>query len=126
MKKIAFLLILTLSLFGQNLYFKAFKNINMGKRIINQNPQKAQELFSIAANDLQHLIKQSIKNNKPSTNAIELMGELYLNGWGVYKNERKAQIYLCIASKLGNFRAQQLVKKNNFYCQQINLKEIQQ
>lgn len=126
MKKIVFLLFLVISLFGQNLYFEAFKNIREGKRILNQNPQKAEKLFIIAANDLKQLINTSINNNKPSANAIALMGQLYLYGWGVDKNEKKAEIFLCVASKLGNFRAKQLIKKYGFICQKIYLKEIKQ
>ncbi len=126
MKKIFVLSIFVILLFGENLYFEAFINIKKGKRIVNQNPQKAEKLFIIAANDLKHIIDFSINKNKPSANAIELMGELYLNGWGVEKNEQKAQKLLCAASQLGNNRAKQLVIKNAFKCGKINLKEIQQ
>ena len=126
MKKIVALFISIAMLFAQNFYFEAFKNVREGKRILNQNPQKAEKLFIIAANDLKQLINNSINNHKPSSNEIELMGELYLNGWGVKKNERKAEKFFCIASKLGNFRAKQLIKKYGFKCHKIYLKEIKQ
>ena len=126
MKKILYLFVFVAVLFGQNLYFEAFKDIMKGKRIINQNPKKAEKLFTIAANDLSKIIHNSIENNKPSANAIELMGELYLNGWGVEKNEKKAEIFLCVSAKLGNFKAKQLIKKNEFICHQTNIKEIKQ
>ncbi len=126
MKKIIVLSIFIAMLFAQNLYFEAFKNVMQGKRIINKNPQKAEKLFIIAANDLKKIIKSSINNHQPSANAIELIGELYLNGWGVEKNERKAEKFLCVASKLGNFKAKILIKKNGFTCNKIYLKEIKQ
>jgi len=126
MKKTAILLIFIVSLFAQSLYFEAFMNIKKGKRILNSNPQKAQKLFIIAANDLKHIINNSISNNKPSANAMELMGELLLNGWGVEKNEKKAEKYLCFASELGNYKAKKLIQKNGFKCKKISIKEIQQ
>ena len=126
MKKILYLFVFVAVLFGQNLYFEAFKNVMKGKKIVNKNPQKAEKFFIIAANDLKKIINSSINDHKPSANAIELMGELYLKGWGVEKNKRKAEKFLCVASKLGNFKAKILIKKNEFICHQTNIKEIKQ
>ena len=126
MKKTLLLSVFIIALFGANLYFEAFQDIMKGKRILNQNPQKAEALFIIAANNLKKIINSSVDNNKPSANAIELMGELYLNGWGIEKNEKEAKNLLCVAAKLGNFKAKQLIKKNEFICHQTNLKEIKQ
>jgi len=125
MKKIIFLCVLIGSIFAQNLYFNAFKNIKKAKTIINQNPKKAQKLFIEAYTYLKTIVNKSIKEEKPNTNAINLLGELYLNGWGVDKDEELAIKLFCIATKYGNQKAKKTLKKLNKTCPtKINLKEI--
>ncbi len=126
MKKIIFILFLSLGIYAQNLYFAAFKDIRVAKKIINTNPQKAQKLFIEASGYLKQIINNSIANNKPSANALNLLGMLYLNGWGVDKNEQKAFKLLCAASQLGNSKAKKILAKFNVKCKKINFKELEQ
>jgi len=127
MKKILFILFLSIvGIYAQNLYFAAFKDIRLAKKIINTNPQKAEKLFIEASGYLKQIINNSISNDKPSANAFNLMGQLYLNGWGVDKNEEKAFKLLCAASQLGNLKAKKILSKLNIKCKKINFKELKQ
>ncbi|WP_024787882.1 MULTISPECIES: SEL1-like repeat protein [unclassified Lebetimonas] len=126
MKKIILLILITF-VFSQNLYFIAFKDIQKAKHLLNSDPQKANTLFIEAGSYLKQIINSSINSNKPSSQALNLLGELYLNGWGVEKDIKKARLLLCAAKNLGNFRAQMLIKKNSLKCPaKINLKELKQ
>jgi TPR repeat protein len=125
MKKI--LIFIGTLVFAQNLYFSAFKDIQKAKKILNTNPEKAKTLFIEASSYLKQIVNSSIDANKPSTQAMSLLGELYLNGWSVEQNYKKATLLLCQAKNLGNFKAATLIKKNNLTCpQKINLKELKQ
>jgi len=125
MKKL--IIFIGIILFAQNLYFSAFQDIQKAKRLLNQAPQKAQTLFIEASSYLKQIINSSIDSNKPSAQAFSLLGELYLNGWGVEYNIQKAKLLLCAAKSLGNFKAKMLIKKNNLVCpKKINLKELKQ
>jgi len=128
MKKIFFIfvLIFTVNSFAQNLYFEAFKDIKKAKKLINSNPQQAERLFIEAYGYLKQIVNNSIDKNKPSANAFNLLGELYLNGWGVEKNEKKAVKLLCAAKQLGNRKAINTLKKISVKCQKINFKELKQ
>ena len=127
MKKIILLSILIGYIFAQNLYFNAFKNIKKAKTLIDKNPKEAQRLFIEAYSYLKTIVNKSIEEKKPNTNAINLLGKLYLNGWGIDKNEILAIKLLCVAAKYGNQKAQKTLKKLNKTCPtQINLKEIKQ
>ena len=112
---------------AQNLYFEAFKNVNKAKKIIKTQPQKADKLFIQAYGYLKQYINNTIEQNKPSANSFKLLGEMYLNGWGVEKDIQKAQKLLCAAKKLGNIPAKNLIIKSNISCpKQINFKELKQ
>jgi len=125
MKKIIFFFVLIGAISAQNLYFNAFKNIKKAKVLINKNPKEAQKLFIEAYTYLKTIVNNSIKEEKPNPNAINLLGELYLNGWGVDKDEVLAIKLFCIATKYGNQKAQKTLKKLNKTCpSKINLKEI--
>ncbi|GAB6073915.1 hypothetical protein [Nautilia lithotrophica] len=126
MKKLFFILFLSIGLFAQNLYFDAYKNIQKAKRVIKTNPQKAERLFIEAYSYLKQLVNTSISNNKPSANAFNLLGIMYLKGWGVDKNEEMAIKLLCAASQLGNKKAQKTLNKLNVTCKKINFKELKQ
>jgi len=124
MKKIYALLIFS-SLFAQSLYFNAFTDIQKAKRLLTTNPQKANSLFIEAKGYLKQIIRSSINQNKPSSQSMYLLGELYLNGWGGAKKPQKATLFLCSAYSLGNMKAKRLIKKNNLSCPaQINIKEL--
>jgi hypothetical protein len=128
MKKISVFIILTITLvFAQNLYFSAFKDIQKAKKILNTNPQKAQTLFIEASSYLKQVINSSIDKNKPSVQAMTLLGEMYLKGWGGEQNPQKAKLLLCTAKNLGNSKAKTLIQQNGIKCpQKINLKELKQ
>ena len=127
MKKVILLSILIKSIFAINLYFNAFKNIKEAKKLIDKNPKKAQELFNKAYIDLKTIVNRSIEKKNPNINAINLLGKLYLNGWGIEKNETLAIKLLCVAAKYGNQKAKKTLKKLNKTCPtKINLKEIKQ
>ena len=126
MKKLIFLFTLSGFIFAQNLYFAAFKDIRQAKKIINTEPEKAQKLFIEASGYLKQIINNSIANNKPSANALNLLGNLYLNGWGVDKDEQKAYKLLCAAAKLGNSKAKKSLAKLNVQCKKNNFKELEQ
>ncbi|WP_024790014.1 SEL1-like repeat protein [Lebetimonas sp. JH292] len=127
MKKVILFFFVVTFLLSQSLYFNAFKDIQKAKRLLNSDPQKANALFIEAGSFLKQIINSSINSDKPSSQALNLLGELYLNGWGVEKNIKKARLLLCAARNLGNFRAQMLIKKNSLKCPaKINLKELKQ
>lgn len=127
MKKVILLLcILTGYIFAQNLYFNAFNNIKKAKILIDKNPKEAHKLFIEAYTYLKTIVNKSIEEEKPNTNAINLLGKLYLNGWGIDKNETLAIKLFCIAANYGNKKAQKTLKKLNKTCTKINLKEIKQ
>jgi len=130
MKKIYSLLIFSslfaqTNIFANSLYFNAFTDIQKAKRLLTNNPQKANSLFIEARGYLKQIIKNSINQNKPSSQSMYLLGELYLNGWGGEKNPQKATLLLCSANSLGNMKAQKLIKTKNLSCPtQINIKEL--
>jgi TPR repeat protein len=125
MKKL--LILLATIVFAQSLYFSAFQDIKKAKRLLSSNPDKANTLFIEASGYLKQIINSSIEKNTPSQQAMSLLGELYLNGWGVEKNIYKATKLLCAAKTLGNFKASQLIKQYNLTCpKKINLKELKQ
>jgi len=128
MKKIFFLIVLSfcVNTLAQNLYFDAYKDIKKAKKLTNSNPQQAERLFIEAYSYLKQLVNRSIDNNKPSSNALNLLGELYLNGWGVEKNKKTAIKLLCAAKLLGNRKATKTLKKIGAKCQKINFKELKQ
>jgi TPR repeat protein len=121
-----FSVLLTVSIYAQNLYFEAFKDIKKAKKIVNSDPQKAQRLFIEAYGYLKQIVNNSIDKNKPSANAFNLLGELYLKGWGVEKNEKKAKQFLCAAKLLGNLKAAKTLDKLGIKCKKINFKELKQ
>jgi len=124
MKKL-YLLLIFCSLFAKSLYFNAFIDIQKAKRLLNSNPKQADALFIEAKGYLKQIVQSSINQNKPSSQAILLLGELYLNGWGVDKNLQKAKSLLCSAKILGNIKANRLIKKNAISCpKKINIKEL--
>ena len=52
---------------------------------------------------------------------------MFLNGWGVDKDINKAVKLLCAAKKLGNIKANNIIKKNNITCpEKIDFKELKQ
>ncbi|ACM93674.1 hypothetical protein NAMH_1273 [Nautilia profundicola AmH] len=126
MKKLFFIFFIITAVFAQNLYFDAYKNIQKAKRIIKTDPQKADRYFIEAYSYLKQLVNTSIDNNKPSANAFNLLGNMYLKGWGVEKNERKAIELLCGAAQLGNKKAKRTLAKLNVKCDKINFKELKQ
>jgi TPR repeat protein len=129
MKKLLFILTIFLSvnISAQNLYFAAFKNINKAKRLLKTDPQQADRLFIEAYSYLKQYVNKTLKNNKPSANSFKLLGEMFLNGWGVDKDINKAVKLLCAAKKLGNIKANNIIKKNNITCpEKINYKELKQ
>ena len=129
MKKLLFILTIFLSvnISAQNLYFAAFKNINKAKRLLKTDPQQADRLFIEAYSYLKQYVNKTLKNNKPSANSFKLLGEMFLNGWGVDKDINKAVKLLCAAKKLGNIKANKIIKKNNITCpEKIDFKELKQ
>jgi len=128
MKKLLFFLSVALgtSLFAQNLYFDAYKDILKAKRLLNTDKTKADRLFVEAYGYLKQVVNSSIDENKPSSNAFKLLGEMYLNGWGVDKDMQKAKQLLCAAKNLGNTQAKRLIEKSNIQCGEINYKELKQ
>jgi len=127
MKKILTLLLFFSFLMSQNLYFEAFKDVNKAKRILNTKPQEAQKLFIEAYSYLKQIVNTSIDNNKPSINSFKLLGQMYLNGWGVNQNQQLAIKYLCYAKQMGNHEAKNIIQKQNLSCPtQINYKELKQ
>ena len=101
MKKLVFILTIFLSInYAQNLYFSAFKNINKAKRLLKTDPQQADRLFIEAYSYLKQYVNKTLKNNKPSANSFKLLGEMFLNGWGVEKDINKATKLLCAAKNL--------------------------
>ena len=99
MKKIILTLIISLSLLGFDLTFtQAFNNFNQGIRLINKNPQLAQQKFKKAYNLIQQL------DNKDTSQVYYMLGRMYCNGWGVKKNYKLAEKYFLKALKLGNKR----------------------
>ena len=128
MKKLVFILTIFLSInYAQNLYFAAFKNINKAKKFLKTNPQQADRLFIEAYSYLKQYINKTLKDNKPSANSFNLLGEMFLNGWGVEKDINKATKLLCAAKKLGNIKANKIIKKNNITCpEKIDFKELKQ
>lgn len=113
--------------FAQNLYFSAFKDIQKAKRLLNKNPEQAKTFFIEASNYLKQVINETIDKNKPSVQAMTLLGEMYLKGWGIEQNPQKAKLLLCAAKSLGNFKAKTLIQQNGIKCpQKINLKELKQ
>jgi len=100
MKKL--IIFIGLFLLAQNLYFTAFQNVQKAKKLLNQNPQKAQTLFIEASSYLKQIINSSIDINKPSVQALSLLGEMYLNGWGVENNSQKRQDAISTRQGLNN------------------------
>ncbi len=126
-KLIVAILLLVNSSYATNLYFNAFQDIKKAKRLLNSNPDKANNLFIEAAGYLKQVINSSINANKPSGNALYLLGEIYCNGWGVKKNTKKAYKLFCAAKQLGNLKAKKQVNKLKIKCKVIkNFKELQQ
>jgi len=124
MKKL-YLLTIFSSLFAQSLYFNAFTDIQKAKRLLNSNPKQADGLFIEAKGYLKQIVQSSISQNEPSSQAILLLGELYLHGWGVNQDPQQAKMLLCSAKMLGNAKANRLIKKNSLSCpQKINIKEL--
>jgi len=120
-----FLILMASSLFAQSLYFNAFRDINKAKRLLHTNPSKANALFIEAKGYLKETLKTSIEKNQPSSQVLLLLGKLYLNGWGVKNDSKKAALFLCSAKKLGNIPAKKLISKNNLSCPtKINIKEL--
>ncbi len=128
MKKYFLLLCIFFSfnLLAQNLYFDAYKNIRKAKKLVISNPQKANRLFIEAYSYLKQLVNKSIDNEKPSANGLNLLGTMYLKGWGIEKNEQKAIKLLCAAKKLGNIKAKKTLEKLRITCKQTNFKELKQ
>ena len=126
MKRLVLLLGLIISLNASNLYFNAFINVQKAKRYLNTDPQKAQRLFIEAYGYLKQVVNTSIEKNKPSANAFNLLGEMYLNGWGVKSDREKAIKLLCAAQELGNLKAKNQLKKLDVKCQPITMKELKQ
>jgi TPR repeat protein len=128
MKKLPLFLTVFLctGLFANNLYFQAYKDIRQAKRIMNKNPQQSQRLFIEAYSYLKQLVNASIDSNKPSANSFTLLGNMYLNGWGVDKNEQEGIKLLCGAKLLGSRKAERELKKMGVKCQKINFKELKQ
>ena len=86
-------------------YSQGYKLYKTAKRELRHgNTKKAQELF-----------KKSFKifqENPNSSQAIIKIAELYCNGWGIEKNEKKAKEYLNKAEKLtGAFISNKCLKK---------------
>jgi len=117
---------LSVSLFSQNLYFDAHKNVNMAKKLLKTDPQKAQRLFIEAYGYLKKYVSKTLQSNRPSGNALNLLGEMYINGWGIEKDEKKGINLICAAAQLGNRRAKLKLKKLGTDCPKINFKELQQ
>lgn len=94
MKKIIIILILLISYSMGGAYGEGYKIYKKAKVEMNKgNDAKAKELFS-----------QSLKvfeKTKNSSQAILKIAELYCNGWGVNKDEKKAKEYLTKAKNLG-------------------------
>jgi len=127
MKRLLFIFaFLSVTLFAQNLYFDAHKNVNIAKKLLKTNPDKAQRLFIEAYGYLKKFVNHTIENNRPSANGLNLLGEMYLNGWGVEKNEKKAIKLICAAKQLGNRRAKRKLQKMGIKCPKINFKELKQ
>jgi TPR repeat protein len=128
MKKYFLLLCIFFSfhLLAQNLYFDAYKNIQKAKRFVKSNPQKADMLFIEAYSYLKQLVNKSIDNEKPSANGLNLLGMMYLKGWGIEKNEQEAVKLLCAAKQLGNIKAKKTLEKLKTTCKPINFKELKQ
>jgi TPR repeat protein len=126
MKKMLILSCFAIYLLAQNLYFDAFSNIRKAKKLLNTNPDKAKVLFIEAYANLKRIANDSIDNNKPSANAFNLIGKMYLNGWGVEQNKEKAVQFLCAAKQLGNSQAGKTVSKLGIKCKKINFKELKQ
>ncbi len=98
MKKIIVFLIF-INLFAFNVsYMKAFKYFNKGVSLLNSDTQNAQIYFTKAFNLLIN------HKNKYSSGMHYILGRMYLNGWGVNKNYKKALDELLKAEKLGNKR----------------------
>jgi len=84
-KTILLLCILIGYTFAQKLYFNTFNNIKKTKTLIDKNLKEAHKLFIEAYTYLKTIVNKSIAEEKPNINAINLLGEPYLNGWGIDK-----------------------------------------
>jgi len=126
MKKFLLFMLVIVSVNAANMYFNAFVDIKKAKRLLNSNPEQAQRLFIEAYSFLKQVVNTSIDENKPSANAFNLLGELYLNGWGVDQDKEKAIKFFCAAEKLGNSKAKKTIQKLNATCGTINIKELKQ
>jgi len=127
MKKLSALLAASLFLCAGNLYFNAYRDIQQAKRLMGTDPEKSQRMFMQGYTYLKELINRSVDKNRPSVNAFKLMGEMYLNGWGVEKNATKAARYLCAAKMLGNVSATRIIGEENITCPAtIDYKELKQ
>ena len=126
MKNLLAIILITFSFLHADLYFDAFQKVMKGKRLLHQDPKRANIEFIEAAGYLKQLINKSIDNNTPNANALKLLGEMYLKGWGIEQNTQKAAKLLCAAANYGNLQAQRIVKRHNFTCTKISLKELKQ
>jgi TPR repeat protein len=126
MKKLLAIILLSFSFAQADLYFSAFQKVIKGKRLLHKDPKRANIEFIEAAGYLKQLINNSIEVNKPNANALKLLGEMYLKGWGIEQNYQEAEKLLCAAANYGNLQAQKLIKRNNFICTKISLKELKQ
>jgi len=98
MKK-SLIFILFINLFALNLsYMKGFQYYKKGILLVNSDKQNAQIYFTKAFNILSNI------QNKNNSSIHHILGKMYLNGWGVEKNYKKALKELLFAKKLGNKR----------------------
>jgi len=115
MKKIAIVLLFAVSSFAFDLTFtKAFNNYNKGIRYEKTDPQKANQYFQKA-----FFLIQMLKH-KDTSQVHYMLGNIYLNGWGVEKNYQKAKKNFLRAIELGNSRANCSLAK--VYIKMGNLK----
>ncbi len=99
MRTLFITLIFSSFLFSFNaLYTKAFIAYKKGQKYLKSNPQKAQKYFQES-----FLLLNQIK--KDSAQKFYLLGEMYLNGWGVAQDLEEAEKMLKKAISLGNKRA---------------------
>ena len=108
--RISFIFLFAINLFALDLtYMKAFKLFNKGVLLNKTDPNLAEDYFTKAYNLLKNY------PNKYNSNIHAMLGKMYLNGWGIKKNYKKALNEFLTAEKLGNRR---------IHCQLLKLYAI--
>ena len=80
-------------------YTKGFMFYQKGHRLLDRNTNKANKAFAKA----RAFLSSAYKTN--SANAAYMLGQIYLNGWGIDKDYSKAEKYFKTAINWGDKRS---------------------